>query len=304
MLHHCNVDRLVAMWQVLNPASYIPSTGTPNNYASFALPAGTVYPNTPLRPFLRTTNQWWDSNLARFPANMGYTYPEINDWSLNQAQSQANVRAAIIARYGPGAPLPRRQENGTEVEGPRKSWYATVSCRTNIAEKSFYVCLFFGEPPKDPKEWLSSEYLVNMMPVLVPDTTQVKTGTKRPDYMRTNMEYPLDDKLLQNDIYPLTPENVEPYLAEKLTWRIMTVRCTFFSWGCLLTKCSPTTKRSRSKTTIVSRSVSTMSMSPRLLTLRRSFQPTAKRLITLKLRKARPAVSTRSKLGQMGCLRL
>ena len=218
MLHHCNVDRLVAMWQVLNPTSYIPTTGTSNPYTSFGLNAGTVFPNTPLRPFLRTSNQWWDSNLARSPANFGYTYPEINDWNIPLAQTQANVRAAIIARYGPGGALPRRQENGTDVENTR-SWFATVSCRTNIADKAFFVVLFLGEPPADPAYWFSSDSFVNMMPLLVP----TMPGTSRPAGIRTNMEYPLDDALAKAKLEDRSPAGIEKYLADNLTWRIMTV---------------------------------------------------------------------------------
>lgn len=217
MLHHCNVDRLVAMWQVLNPTSYIPTTGTSNPYTSFGLNAGSVFPNTPLRPFLRTSNQWWDSNLARSPANFGYTYPEINDWNIPLAQTQANVRAAIIARYGPGGALPRRQENGTDVEYTR-SWFATVSCRTNIADKAFFVVLFLGEPPADPAYWFSSDSFVNMMPLLVP----TMPGTSRPAGIRTNMEYPLDDALAKAKLEDRSPAGIEKYLADNLTWRIMT----------------------------------------------------------------------------------
>ncbi|KAF4964229.1 hypothetical protein F66182_18085, partial [Fusarium sp. NRRL 66182] len=61
-IHHCSIDRVFALWEVLNPNSYVEPMG--DTYGTFVLEAGTVEDvNTPLYPFHRSDdpNDFWTS---------------------------------------------------------------------------------------------------------------------------------------------------------------------------------------------------------------------------------------------------
>lgn len=95
-----SIDRLLALWQVLNPDSYVEPMG--DTYGNFVLQAGTIEDaNTPLYPFRRSDdpNDWYTSASSRSTRDFGYTYPEIQDWGVDQATLQNNVRTAINNLY-------------------------------------------------------------------------------------------------------------------------------------------------------------------------------------------------------------
>ncbi|KUL89658.1 hypothetical protein ZTR_00412 [Talaromyces verruculosus] len=110
-IHHCSIDRIFALWEVLNPNSYVEPMA--DTYGTFVIEAGTVEDiTTPLYPFHRSDdpNDFWTSGNSRSTRDFGYTYPEIQDWGVDQGTLQNNVRTAINnlynapARMGPAAP--------------------------------------------------------------------------------------------------------------------------------------------------------------------------------------------------------
>jgi tyrosinase len=116
-LHHMMVDRAFALWQAVNPDSYVlESTAWQGSYTiaegqsingdtrkSFSLieTASDVrlwvcWHVTALDPFHRNANgDKWTANLARQTKSFGYTYPEL----ANNASVSA-VKAAINKFYG------------------------------------------------------------------------------------------------------------------------------------------------------------------------------------------------------------
>ena len=97
---HSSIDRVFALWEVLNPNSYVEPMG--DTYGTFVLEAGTVEDvNTPLYPFHRSDdpNDFWTSGNSRSTRDFGYTYPEIQDWGVDQGTLQNNVRTAINNLY-------------------------------------------------------------------------------------------------------------------------------------------------------------------------------------------------------------
>ena len=222
-LHHANVDRLAAMWQAIWQDVYLPASGASDPYGNYALnPGTTVYPSTPLRPFWRSNSQgYWDSNSVRSTAAFGYTYPELNDWSRNSVQQRSDAAAAANVLYGPFSFSMKR--DNTDLT-PRQQWFATVSCKKFALDSSYSIILFLGSPPADIKDWYTASNLVAVMPVFVPPQVP---GTRRPtpNELTTNSEYLLDDALDKAGMYDRSAEILEPYLHEKLTWRILKVYC-------------------------------------------------------------------------------
>lgn len=92
-LHHCNVDRLMAMYQASHPNTYLtPQSRSP----TFALHLpGTDDLSTPLYPFRHPNAKEWTSNDVKTAASIfkyGYSYPEVppglSDDALRKFTSQ------------------------------------------------------------------------------------------------------------------------------------------------------------------------------------------------------------------------
>ncbi|KAL3462180.1 hypothetical protein BJX64DRAFT_259434 [Aspergillus heterothallicus] len=75
-LHRCNIDRIWATWQEMNPEKWF-SKSLPTNLATVGL--GNVVSNkTPLRPFHKDEKgtYWRPEDICDF-CSLGYTYPEL-----------------------------------------------------------------------------------------------------------------------------------------------------------------------------------------------------------------------------------
>ncbi|KAF2134809.1 Di-copper centre-containing protein, partial [Dothidotthia symphoricarpi CBS 119687] len=76
-LLHANTDRMFAIWQALNPESYV--TNHTNPKATFTTPKNSwADENTPLHPFrCNSAGDFWTSATVRDHTVFGYTYPEL-----------------------------------------------------------------------------------------------------------------------------------------------------------------------------------------------------------------------------------
>ena len=99
-LHHCNVDRLFAMWQTYNPGSYGANQLAQGPTWTIA-PNSNQGPNSPLTPFHRDARGtfWTTNDVQDWSATFGYTYPEFADSDGSQGAIVSYVRAL----YGPSA---------------------------------------------------------------------------------------------------------------------------------------------------------------------------------------------------------
>ncbi|KAL4861797.1 hypothetical protein BDV12DRAFT_203650 [Aspergillus spectabilis] len=109
-LHHCNIDRIFALWQGLNPEKWF-EEGEVNDFfqETIGLPTGTkISPETELRPFHKDTKGTvLTPTDVRWPYYLGYSYPELQTWkeeySPNAYTSEeflANLRKTINDLYG------------------------------------------------------------------------------------------------------------------------------------------------------------------------------------------------------------
>ncbi|KAJ4297390.1 hypothetical protein N0V88_004310 [Collariella sp. IMI 366227] len=100
-LHHFNVDRLWAIWQDLNPTSFMSPRPAP--YSTFSATGGeSQTQNTPLAPFWdKSGSKFWNSAQVKDTIPFGYAYPETQRWRFqDQAAYRADVRRAVTALYG------------------------------------------------------------------------------------------------------------------------------------------------------------------------------------------------------------
>jgi tyrosinase len=100
MLHHSNVDRLIAMWQAIHyNASILNTTGT--SHSTFGTAEGsTIDVESPLKPFFDNRLKFHTSRTASWIRDFGYTYPEINDWSITPDELAAHVTVRVNDLYG------------------------------------------------------------------------------------------------------------------------------------------------------------------------------------------------------------
>ncbi|KAI1356958.1 hypothetical protein F5Y01DRAFT_301109 [Xylaria sp. FL0043] len=112
-LHHANVDRIFAMWQVIHNDTYVVPTAA--TYATHSQDAGTVEDvQTPLRPFFVNDTSFWTSDMVRDLNTFGYTYAEVAN------KTRAEVVAAInrlYTDYSPATITLRRNRNSLAHAG-------------------------------------------------------------------------------------------------------------------------------------------------------------------------------------------
>ncbi|KAL4748038.1 hypothetical protein BDW72DRAFT_196173 [Aspergillus terricola var. indicus] len=87
-LHHCNIDRIFALWQALNPDKWF-EEGIVNEFFQEIIglsPGAKITPETELRPFHKDTQGTvLTPNDVRWPYTFGYTYPELQTWKEEYA---------------------------------------------------------------------------------------------------------------------------------------------------------------------------------------------------------------------------
>lgn len=95
-----NVDRLFAIWQALNPNSYVtPRRATQPTVTTNV--GATESSTTGLTPFWESSNSFWTSEGVRKTGTFGYAYPETQSWKFSTPQQySSNIRATIRQLYG------------------------------------------------------------------------------------------------------------------------------------------------------------------------------------------------------------
>lgn len=102
MLHHANVDRLIALWQAIYPEASIFDIVDYEN-AIYGTAAGNVSADSPLKPFYRPGGHFFTSNTVKDISTFGYSYPELqptdSSGHLTQAELSAYVKSQVNALY-------------------------------------------------------------------------------------------------------------------------------------------------------------------------------------------------------------
>jgi tyrosinase len=105
-LHHCNVDRIFAIWQALHPDSWIvPEVARMNSYTTSL---GQLLDSTSaLTPFYRNSDgDFWTSDMLRDTVALGYTYGELANSGISLTNTtsilngQAQLASIVNRLYG------------------------------------------------------------------------------------------------------------------------------------------------------------------------------------------------------------
>lgn len=196
MLHHSNVDRLIAMWQVIHyNDSTMNTTGV--SHGTFGTKEGsTVDADSPLKPFFDPKLNFYTSRSASQIKAFGYTYPEINDWSTTPDELAAYVTVRVNDLYGQGLD-----------DGPRSGPKAK-----NVANSSNPVAY-------------SAEIRVQRSDVPLPCTIDLRLGghvlgrmslLSMPIRGMSYTSIPLGDALRRLNLRGMPEDALVPYLAQYL----------------------------------------------------------------------------------------
>ncbi|KAG9232333.1 hypothetical protein BJ875DRAFT_82768 [Amylocarpus encephaloides] len=238
MLHHTMVDRAFALWQAINPDSYVPDRAS--RIATFTISTGEVVgATTPLKPFRNAAGDFWDSNGIQDTKTFGYTYPETAN--STGANIPANVVFAVNKLYGPnsaGSPLARignRAALDDTVDSiiPRntadgvayREWIANIQVQKHALSGPFFIHIFLGPFNPDPFKWSFEPNLVGTHSIFDKTFSTLATQTfcNCTDDAVTGT-VPLTDALgnalAENKIKSLDVADVEPYLKANLRYKL------------------------------------------------------------------------------------
>lgn len=270
-LHHTNIDRLLAMFQVLNPNSYVQPQAQRSR--TFTTRAGAVLDvNSALTPFRSNINGgFWTSASVRQTTVLGYNYVET--------ASNANrdtVTAAINSLYGRTTTARRRRRdlsatptatstaatngtlpntngtmpltNGTLAEN---EYFANIASLKHGVGGTYSIYVFLSEPSKNPSEWPVQKSLVGTHVVFAPTADSASAMAD----IKTSGTVPLDsclyDEVERGRLASLEEKDVLPFLHRELQYRCSLVSSSV-SLSYLSTSLTyilrPTTPRSRART--------------------------------------------------------
>ncbi|OCL02739.1 Di-copper centre-containing protein [Glonium stellatum] len=206
-LHHCNVDRILALWQAVYPDTYL--LPYVNQFATYTIAAGTVEDtNSPLTPFhTDSAGDFWTSEKSRYTDIFGYTYPEIQGNPSNDT-----LKAAINALYAPttNGVIAKRQATENPLD-----YLSRVELPTSLGS-TYSVRVFLGDFSSDASTWPTD-------PNLVGSHTSLSSPAMRNDLIVTH-SVPLTQALRKRyesgDLKSLDQDVIIEYLKTNLHWRI------------------------------------------------------------------------------------
>ncbi|KAH6842988.1 hypothetical protein B0I37DRAFT_208669 [Chaetomium sp. MPI-CAGE-AT-0009] len=134
MLHHCNLDRLVAMWQVIHYKEDM-FTNTATSTGQYAtLESSVVTADSPLKPFFDENMNFHTSKSVKNITTFGYTYPEMPDWKMPPEARASYARAQVNSLYGGGDGSIGQTYALSQAGHPEERTYYTAEITVNRSE--------------------------------------------------------------------------------------------------------------------------------------------------------------------------
>ncbi|KAG9189971.1 tyrosinase [Alternaria panax] len=216
--HHCNIDRIIAMYQARYPDTWIEDAV--QHSGTFAVAKCSVLGTaSPLAPFhMNALGDMWTATTSRNWTSFGYTYPEvaenpnnatltssINHLYKSRTQGLSDTNATMQA---PGGSTNNRIAQATD-------WQCEVNMPTDI-KISYSVRAFLGEPSPNPLDWPTDpNYVGQLASMSSPrmNSSVIVTGN-------IGLIEKLTQKHAFGELKSLDKATVHAYLKEKFSWRI------------------------------------------------------------------------------------
>ncbi|KAK8056801.1 hypothetical protein PG993_002028 [Apiospora rasikravindrae] len=253
-LHHANVDRIFAMWQILHNESWVEPMAAvePTRTISYG---DSQNSSTNLTPFFAHNGQFWTSDMVRDHQVFNYTYSEV------AAKNRSEVIAAINKLYTDFSPATmsinagRRRHlgregfvNSTEAgSGPNKrtkgavwkkgssdvpfvnriikaghyrDWVASIVVNKHAMNTSFKILLFLGKIPDDISTWGSSPGLAGSLGIFA-GHVEGSSKHRRQITGTIPLTSTLINHLYEEKLQSLDSVDAEAYLRNNLRIRVV-----------------------------------------------------------------------------------
>lgn len=250
-LHHAMVDRLLTMWQVIYPSSWVEPM--PNEQTSYNAPKGTVQTSdSPLTPFMVSQDgTFWDANMARSPETFGYQYADTYSPSMSPQRARDNLMRKIATWYGHTSTWSLTKRSGTLTARGRDAttlaaepeagvpnvrpdapdppaaavitddawteWIANAHADAASVNQSFSLHFFVGQPPHASAGYLWAKNRIGsvdfMSAFTSPDSRAIVSGA-------VPMTRALTKLVARGDISNLSPTAVKAFLEKNLQFRV------------------------------------------------------------------------------------
>ena len=251
-LLHTNIDRMTAMWQALNPDSWVTNHSNPT--ATFTSDAGAYADeNTPLHPFHRNlAGDFWTSASVRDHTIFGYTYPDLiglseDDTLVRRVNQLYGDHATSRFSWRLGDPVPSITSNGytyndrrsITMDSPQKGtyhyqYYANIKVQKSGSEGGYKIFVFLNDTSLatagstyDSTAWMRDRSFVGFTGFQ--STNSLGDGyagvPNAKDYANgvVALTSALEERLRLHEIPSLDEDTVGRYLHANMTWRITTV---------------------------------------------------------------------------------
>ncbi|KAK4061552.1 uncharacterized protein Triagg1_10261 [Trichoderma aggressivum f. europaeum] len=247
-LHHAMTDRLISMWQLLNPTAWI--TPQVSGEATYTALKGTMQnSSTPLTPFMSSADgTFWDSDMSRTTEVFGYAYGDssalpgdsesprnklirkINKWlgknspAMIRVKSQAQRRPSGLWKGNPSVkgfqPSLKADATNNAADGHYTEWITNVYVNHGALDGSFSIYLFAGQPPEDASTWGIAPNLIGSVGIF---TMSGMSGS----HSKISGTVPLTMALMRlvdlEALQDTEPSSVVPFLQKTLHFRIASI---------------------------------------------------------------------------------
>jgi tyrosinase len=243
-LHHANVDRLLAMWQVLNPDKYIEPAV--NVWGTYYESPGTVESGgSSLAPFHSDNGtSMWTSDTVRDLSVFNYAYPEIPYWGMNATELANYVRLQVNMKYNPAVASAHRKvrrrpllDDNLHIAFKSMSHTELRSLRVNNADfqwtirivmdryaynTGFSLDFFMGLPPDDVSMRATACNLIGTQASFITSNVSAMFPSGPPEGSaqgELSLTHILAGGMSRGYLADLSPDSVVPVLQRALTWR-------------------------------------------------------------------------------------
>lgn len=234
-----NVDRLFAIYQAAHPDRWIESSNVGTNGNVFLENGQDVDGDTELLPFRKKSGSFWTTNDCRNTTVLGYAYSETQYWKHDSDDDYHGAAKKIISKkYGGSARKLLKTQHisaGTSLSLGQDNVYTDWMIESEIIGSSF--------PPTFLvrfsliSDWASdiSVDIGTWMRLMSSDRDHVDTSASQSTAERvsqtdvpfrgtTSLTSHLINRVSSGGLKSLNADDVVPYLAERLTWKVYTVR--------------------------------------------------------------------------------
>ncbi|KIL63082.1 hypothetical protein M378DRAFT_733369 [Amanita muscaria Koide BX008] len=219
-MHHCNIDRLLAIWLALNQGKGVCS-GKNDDGGTFTLPPQTdVDECTELAPFWKTQDTFWCSKHLYNTEVLGYSYPELGPNDQYAIYERVEVAQALVTKYIEGSP---GGIFASSDMGRWWNWAVRIRARKFELGRSFSIMIFLGGVPTDPTDWSTSDSLAGVHHVFANSSAGRCPNCRKKQNTINEGFVHLNRHLLQMEsVLPagLDPSHLQGWLMRRIKWRV------------------------------------------------------------------------------------